>query len=359
MQEQKKEQVHRIYMRRCFQLAKLGLGFTRTNPIVGSVIVHDHRIIGEGYHQRYGEAHAEVNAVRSVAAADQHLLPSSTIYVSLEPCFHFGKTPPCVDLILRHRIPRVVISVRDPFPKVAGKSIEKLRAHGVEVTVGVLEAEGKHLIRRFLTNVKEQRAYVVLKFAQSKDGFMGKANEQVWLTNPYAKRLVHRWRHEESAILIGANTARIDNPQLTNRLYLGEFGQSPIRIVLNRSADLPTSLHLMQPSADTRTILIGEKNPIQPLPHLEYWQMDFNHNFIPQLLSKLYQHKISSLIIEGGAVTLQHFIDQQLWDEARVFTADKYLGDGIRAPRILSSKLPPPIHTLFVGSDELVYYETC
>ena len=335
------------YIRRCFELAQLGLGQTKTNPIVGSVIVHNGKIIGEGYHEKYGEGHAEVNAVRSVEPQNLPLLKESTIYVSLEPCFHFGKTPPCVDLILKHQIPRVVISLTDPFPEVAGKSIEKLRQSGVEVEVGVLKEQGAFITRRFLTHVKHQRPYIILKYAQSKDGFMGKKDEQVWFTNAFSKRLVHKWRMEESAILIGKNTALIDNPQLTNRLY---FGKSPIRVVIDRKTSLSSELKIF--NGDRSTIVICEKLPVNQINGVEYLELNFEDDFLKNLLSHLYKKKISSLIVEGGATTLQYFITKELWDEARVFTGLKWLGSGILAP-----KLPfTPKNVKQIGSDELAFY---
>lgn len=337
------------YIKRCFEVANLGLGHTKTNPVVGSVIVHDGQIIGEGYHEKYGEGHAEVNAFKSVLSEHLPLLKKSTVYVSLEPCFHFGKTPPCVDLILKHQVPRVVISLLDPFPAVAGKSIQKLQEHGVEVVTGILEAEGRFLARRFLMAVKHQRPYIILKFAQSKDGFMGKKEEQVWFTTPISKRLVHKWRKEEDAILIGRNTALIDNPQLTNRLY---FGNSPTRIIINRTADLPRHLTIF--TADAPTILVCKKMPIDKIPNVEYLELNFEQGFLKQLLAYLYQKKIGSMIVEGGAKTLQSFIDADLWDEARVFTGQKWLGNGILAPKL--NKTPAKVEQ--IGVDELsIYYQ--
>ncbi len=335
------------YIKRCFQIANLGLGATKTNPVVGCVIVHKEQIIGEGYHEKYGEGHAEVNAFKSVKSEHLPLLKASTVYVSLEPCFHFGKTPPCVNLILKHQVPRVVISLLDPFPEVAGKSIQKLQNHGIEVVTGILTTEGAFTARRFLTNVKHQRPYIILKFAQSKDGFMGKNDEQVWFTNAISKRLVHKWRKEEDGILIGRNTALIDNPQLTNRLY---FGNSPTRIIINRKADLPNNLKIFTP--DTPTILVCEQAPIHKISSIEYVELDFKNDFLKQLLAYLYQKKIGSMIVEGGAKTLQSFIDADLWDEARVFTGNKWLGSGILAPKI--NKTPSKV--VPIGADELRFY---
>lgn len=346
-----KMEIHEKYMRRCFELAALGLGDTKTNPIVGSVIVHENRIIGEGYHERYGEAHAEVNAIKSVATVDLPLLKEATIYVSLEPCFHFGKTPPCVDLIIKKQIPRVVISVQDPFAEVAGKSIEKLKNHGVEVITGCLEAEGKWLCRRFLTNVLEKRPYIILKYAQSKDGFMGKVNQQIWLTNPFLKRLVHKWRKEENAILVGTQTAKVDNPKLTNRLWFGN--PFPIRVVIDKTLKLSDDLALMD--GLSRTIVVCEKSPGCVLNSLiEYLEMDFSSkNLTSELIKKLHELKISSIIIEGGAMTLDNFIDAELWDEARVLVGDKWLHSGIAAPVLPVS----PSTETQIGSDIVLVYK--
>jgi len=339
--------MNEIYIRRCFQIAKLGLGNVKTNPIVGSVIVHQGQIIGEGYHQKYGEGHAEVNAIASVQSENRHLLKKSTIYVSLEPCFHVGKTPPCVNLILEHQIPKVVISLQDPSSKVGGKSIEKLRKHGVEVITDVLKEEGTFTIRRFSTHNKHKRPYIILKYAQSKDGFLSKKGEQVWLTNSFSKRLVHKWRSEEGAILIGKNTALIDNPNLTNRLY---FGHSPIRIVIDRNCELPADLNIF--NGEVLTIVVCEKAETLNLPNVEYLELDFNENLLIDLLQALYKKKIASLIVEGGAMTLQHFINENLWDEARIFTANQRIENGIAAPEFHSKSN----HVEMIGNDELAYF---
>lgn len=341
-------ETHEKYIRRCFELAKLGIGYVKTNPMVGSVIVHNGKIIGEGYHERYGEGHAEVNAVKSVKEEDKHLLNESTIYVSLEPCFHEGKTPPCVDLILGLGIPKVVISAVDPNPKVAGKSIEKLRNHGVEVISGFLEKEGRFVTRRFFHHFMTKRPYVILKYAQSKDGFLSQMNKQIWLTNPYSKRLVHKWRNEEAAILVGTNTVKVDNPSLTNRLW---FGNSPVRLIIDRNLKLTDEYAVMDGIA--RTIIICEKAP-QAARNvlLEYLEINFERGFLKQLLKKLYQLKISSVIIEGGAITLEHFIEKGLWNEARVFVGDKWLTKGIAAPILPIA----PSKTQQIGSDILYTY---
>jgi diaminohydroxyphosphoribosylaminopyrimidine deaminase/5-amino-6-(5-phosphoribosylamino)uracil reductase len=319
---------HNKYMRRCLELAQLGMGFVSPNPMVGCVIVYNDRIIGEGYHQRYGQAHAEVNAVNSVS--DQSLLSQSTIYVSLEPCAHYGKTPPCADLIIKHRIPNVVIGCRDPFDEVNGKGIEKLKAAGINVTVGVLEQECLELNKRFFTRVQKHRPYIILKWAQTQDGFFAPAdNSQFWITGQESRKLVHRWRGEEDSILVGKNTALIDNPQLNVRY--GQ-GKAPKRIVIDRRLELPKHLHLFDQSVETYVI-----NEVKTEfdGKIKYVSLeDFNY-YVPQyILYQLYLQDIQSVIIEGGAHTLNQFIKDGLWDEARVFTSPVTLKQGIPAPVI-------------------------
>jgi diaminohydroxyphosphoribosylaminopyrimidine deaminase/5-amino-6-(5-phosphoribosylamino)uracil reductase len=314
------------YMRRAIELASLGLGKTAPNPCVGSVIVYDNRIIGEGFHRLYGTAHAEVNAVNSVKNEDLHLLPKSTIYVTLEPCHHYGKTPPCVDLILENKIPNVVIGCQDPNPQVGGKSIEKLKENGVEVTVGVLEKECWEVAKRFMTFFIKKRPYIILKYAKSKDDFIGNQNEQIWITGSQSKRLVHKWRNEEAAILIGTNTAAIDNPSLTNRLW---YGKSPLRLVIDTQKKLDKNLTIFDNKS--KTILLENGN-------------------IELILKELYNLKINSLIVEGGAALLNSFIEKGLWDEARIFTGDCYLKSGVAAPNFPKIK---PMETKMVGEDKL------
>lgn len=311
------------YMRRCLELAERSLGHNAPNPRVGALLRYKNRIIGEGYHRQYGAAHAEVNAVANVAASDRKLISHSTLYVSLEPCFHQGKTPPCVDLILRERIPRVVIAQLDPFPEVAGQSIKKLQAAGVELRLGVLKEAAAWTTRRFLTTVQQKRPHIILKYAQSADGFLSREGEQIWLTNAFSKRLVHQWRAEEAAIMVGRNTASIDNPALTNRFF-GE--KQPQRIVLAPEGGLSTDLQLFQGALPA--LLISQEPPQNGSPH-ELW----TEEGLPHLLQQLWvKHRLQSLIVEGGAMLLQSFLDAQLWDEARVFISPKRLGQGLRAP---------------------------
>lgn len=315
-------------MQRCFDLARLGAGSVSPNPMVGAVLVYQDRIIGEGWHQRYGEAHAEVNAVRSVKPEYRIFISKSTLYVSLEPCNIFGKTPPCTNLILEHNIPKVVISCLDQTPEVAGKGVALLRANGVEVVTGILEEKGKEISRFRNHFVTQARPYIILKFAQTRNGMFGKSKEQVWISNEYSKRLVHKWRSEVDAILVGTNTARIDNPELTNRLY---FGKSPLRIVIDKHLQLPDNLHVFDQKHPTLVVTSKVQSAIA---HLSYLTVPFDANFLTTMLQHLYEKKIAILLVEGGATLLQNFIQNNLWDEARVLIGNTSLEGGIQAPFI-------------------------
>ena len=318
------------YMQRCLELAKLGLGTAAPNPMVGCVIVYKGKIIGEGYHQKCGEAHAEVNAINSVKNPD--LLEKSTLYVNLEPCAHLGRTPPCSDLIVEKRIPRVVIGCVDSFAKVSGKGIEKLKKGECEVTVGVLKKESRELNRRFFTFHEKKRPYIILKWAETKDGFIDKKRrseetvEQNWITNQISKILVHKWRTEESAFMIGQKTAKKDNPQLTVREWQG---RNPIRIVLDRKLKLSSDLKLFDNCADT-LIFNSVKN--EQKHNLNFIKIDFNDDVLNSILSKLYELEIQSLVIEGGEKLLTSFINANLWDEVRIFIGNKYFKEGVKAP---------------------------
>lgn len=321
-------------MRRCLELAGLGAGFVSPNPMVGSVIVHQDRIIGEGYHQKYGQPHAEVNAVSSVFARHQNaeeLLKEATIYVSLEPCAHFGKTPPCSDLIIRHQIPTVVVGCRDPFVQVDGKGIEKLRNAGIEVIENVLEAACLEMNKRFFTRVQKQRPYVILKWAQTQDQFFAPEDgNQQWISDQISKKMVHQWRSEEDAILVGKNTAATDNPQLNNR-YQPEAKQ-PKRIVLDRKLELSNDLHLFDQSVET---LVFNEVKTALKGNIKYISLEDFDLYLPQyILFQLYLQDIQSVIIEGGAKTLKLFIEAGLWDEARIFTSKAQWGKGIKTPDI-------------------------
>ncbi len=313
--------LHESYMQRCLDIAVQGIGHVAPNPMVGCVIVHNGTIIGEGYHQKYGEAHAEVNAIASVS--NKELLKESTLYVNLEPCSHYGKTPPCSDLIVRSQIPRVVIGSSDPNPLVAGKGIAKLRNAGVEVTCDILKESADFLNRRFLTFFTKKRPYIILKWAQSADGFIAPAdNRQVWLSNELSQKLVHKWRSEEQAIMVGTNTARIDNPELTVRLWKGK---NPLRVVIDKDLSLPIGNLLFNDKADTIVFNSRENSKQQ---NIEKIKIDFKASLPQQVLGKLYERGISSLIIEGGAVLLNSFIEANLWDEARMFKTTAMLHSG-------------------------------
>jgi diaminohydroxyphosphoribosylaminopyrimidine deaminase/5-amino-6-(5-phosphoribosylamino)uracil reductase len=324
---------HEFFMRRCIELAELGVGQVSPNPMVGAVVVHEGKIIGEGYHQKYGQAHAEVNAIAQVVAKFDNaadLLKQATIYVSLEPCAHYGKTPPCADLIIKHQIQLVVVGTRDPFAQVDGKGIGKLQAAGIEVITGVLEAECQLLNRRFFTKVQKHRPYIILKWAQTHDGFFAPADgSQLWITGTQSRKLVHKWRSEEDAILVGKNTVAIDNPQLNVRYW---EGRSPKRVVIDRRLELDKNLNVFDQSAET---LIFNEVEFNVDGKNKYIALEDFDRYVPQyILYQLYLQDIQSLIIEGGAHTLQTFIDAGLWDEARIFTGKTVLTKGIKSPQI-------------------------
>ncbi len=317
-------------MSRCIQLAKNGLGTTYPNPLVGSVIVHDGKIIGEGWHYKAGLPHAEVNAIKSVVSPE--LLKEATIYVSLEPCSHFGKTPPCADLIIENEIKKVVVGSLDPNPKVAGRGIKKLMDAGCEVIVGVMEEECNELNKRFFTFHQKKRPYIFLKWAQTADGFIApKENlrietKPVWITNEFSRQLVHKMRAEEQAILAGTNTVLQDNPSLTVREWAGE---NPMRIVIDRSLKLSQDFSVFDESSNT--IIFNEKETITS-ENLYFQKIDFSEKIPQQICNSLFQRNVQSVIIEGGAKTLQTFIDANLWEETWVFNGKSNFEEGIKAP---------------------------
>lgn len=322
--------IHEKYIKRCIELARNGLGSTYPNPMVGSIIIHDGKIIGEGWHRKAGGAHAEVNAINSVK--DRNLLKKSTIYVSLEPCSHFGKTPPCSDLIIASGIKNVVIGTIDPFAKVAGRGIKKLMDAGCKVKVGVWEEECLALNKRFFTFHKKGRPYIILKWAQTQDGFIAPLSSDekrpVWITNKYSAQLVHKWRSEETAILVGTKTAIKDNPMLNVRKWTGE---NPVRLVLDRYLKIPRTTAIFDKSQ--KTIIICEKKPSDSVnPEIIYEEIDFSANISQAICDVLFKHDLQSLIVEGGSNLLQQFIDNNLWDEARVFTGNNSFKKGVRAP---------------------------
>ena len=327
--------IHEKYLKRCIQLAKNGLGTTYPNPLVGSVIVFENQIIGEGWHQKAGEPHAEVNAINSVQ--DKSLLSKSTIYVSLEPCSHFGRTPPCSDLIIENKIPNVVIGTVDPNEKVAGKGIQKLILAGHNVTIGVLEEKCLELNKRFFTFQQKRRPYIILKWAETIDGFIAPKdkNEQkpVWITNQYSRQLVHKWRTEEQAILVGTQTVLDDNPNLNVRDW---EGNSPIKIILDRQNRVPEETSVF--NSTEKTIVLSESKRTFKNENCHSEILNFDRNLAQEICNILFQNNIQSIIIEGGARTLQTFIDANLWDEARVFKGKTTFKEGTKAP-VFSGKL--------------------
>ncbi|MEO8515202.1 MAG: bifunctional diaminohydroxyphosphoribosylaminopyrimidine deaminase/5-amino-6-(5-phosphoribosylamino)uracil reductase RibD [Flavobacterium sp.] len=329
--------IHEKYIKRCIELAKNGLGTTYPNPLVGSVIVYDGKIIGEGWHKKAGESHAEVNAVNSVK--DKSLLSKSTIYVSLEPCSHFGKTPPCSDLIIHHKIPNVVVGTIDPFAKVAGNGIKKLMEAGANVTVGILETECNELNKRFFTFHQKKRPYIILKWAETADGFLSPENKKeqkpVWITNTYSRQLVHKWRSEEQAILVGTQTVIDDNPSLDVRDWTGN---NPIRIVLDKNNRISKESHIFDIRAKTLVISDGT--------------IDFSKEIALQIMQFLFENNLQSVIIEGGKQTLQTFINADLWDEARIFIGKERFSSGTKAPDI-TGKI---VGKSKIESDELLIY---
>ncbi len=320
-------------MRRCLQLAANGRKNAQPNPMVGAVIVCDGRIIGEGYHVRCGEGHAEVNAIASVKEEDMHLLCKSTIYVSLEPCAHYGKTPPCADLIIQKKLHRAVVGCVDPFAKVYGRGIQKLRDAGIEVTVGVLESECMELNKRFMTFHSKHRPFVTLKWAQSADGFIDTCSDKprAIISNGYTRMLGHKRRAEHQAIIVGRRTALLDNPSLTTRDW---YGNNPVRIVVDRLGKLPSSLHVFDGTVPTLVFSSSDIKPQIKHENIETLPIDFKCDIIPQILEELYKRGVQTLLVEGGRELLQSFIDDNLWDEAYIETGNKMLYDGVKAPVI-------------------------
>lgn len=337
-------------MQRCLNLARLGEGKTYPNPMVGSVIVHKGQIIGEGYHRKAGGPHAEVWAINSVA--NQDLLKASTLYVNLEPCSHYGQTPPCSLLIQQKKIPRVVIGCGDSFSKVAGRGIRQLEAAGVEVTTGILEQESRELNRRFFTFHEAKRPYIILKWAVTRDGFLDidrevvKGNRPTWITNEHARRMVHQWRSREQAILVGSTTALKDNPSLTVRDWTGPH---PLRLVLDRGNILPDHLALFDGESPTLLFCSAKKADNK---QAEKIVIPADKEPVNAILEELYKRHIQSLIVEGGAQLLKAFIEKGLWDEARVFVGDQWFQNGIEAPQLHLT----PLQSEKFGNSEMFMY---
>lgn len=327
-------------MQRCIELAQNGAGSVSPNPLVGCVIVYNNQIIGEGWHKQFGLAHAEVNAIEAVK--DKSLLKESTLYVTLEPCSHFGKTPPCADLLVQYQFKNVVIGMFDPFKKVAGNGIEKLKAAGINVTVGVLAVECTFLNRRFIKFVTHQKPYVILKWAQTWNGYIApdatkmssaEFENQRHITGRIVQKLVHKWRTQEDAIMVATNTALFDNPALNAREW---SGKNPVRVLLDKNLRLPNNLKLLD--GNTPTFVFTELHK-QNQQNLTYIQLDFTKNWLNEMLSHLYQLNIQSLIIEGGTQFLNTVIESKLWDEAVVFSSPKTIINGVKAPVIDGIKI--------------------
>jgi diaminohydroxyphosphoribosylaminopyrimidine deaminase/5-amino-6-(5-phosphoribosylamino)uracil reductase len=315
-------------MQRCLQLAQKGLGHVAPNPLVGAVIVYEGRIIGESWHKAHGQAHAEINAINSVE--DKSLLSKSTIYISLEPCSHHGKTPPCADALIKYGFKEVVIACKDPFPKVSGSGIEKLKQAGINVTLGVLEKEALVLNERFITFHTKQRPFVLLKWAQSADGFVdaerdSASKQALKISNEASRSLVHKMRTEEAAIMVGTNTARLDNPQLNARLWPGN---NPTRIFIDKSLTLSKKLHLFNNQSKT-FVFNQSREEVDTRTH--FVKIDFTKAVLPQLLHRLYLENIQSLIVEGGPQLLTSFIEHELWDKAHIITSPQIIGAGVKA----------------------------
>jgi diaminohydroxyphosphoribosylaminopyrimidine deaminase / 5-amino-6-(5-phosphoribosylamino)uracil reductase len=367
-------------MLRCLKLARLGAGYTAPNPMVGAILVYEDRIIAEGWHQKYGEAHAEPNCIsQAIQRGFADVLERSTLYVSLEPCAHYGKTPPCADLIIKHKIPRVIVGCRDPFKEVDGKGIEKLKVAGIAVETGVLEKECKELNKRFFTFHKQHRPFVILKWAQTDDGFIApltpigirapegrisenSSNTRLFISNEFSNRLVHKWRSEEAALLVGTNTALLDDPELTTRLWAGH---SPVRLVVDMDLKLPSSLKIFNESSLTiifNTKVHSEESVWQAPPFSErvvvsplYWQVKEDSSLVHQIVTALYQLKIQSVIVEGGAKLLQTFIDEGIWDEARVINNSALIiNNGLPAPTL---KRGSKTEEYMLGSDKIEIFK--
>jgi len=327
-------------MERCLELAAIGAGSVAPNPMVGAVLVHQGRIIGEGFHRKYGEAHAEINCLQSVREEDRQHIPASVMYVSLEPCAHHGKTPPCADRIILEKIPHVVIGCRDPFKEVDGRGIAKLNAAGIRTTVGILEKECIDLNRRFFTYYKQHRPYVILKWAESGNQKIAKSDySRVFISNELSNRLVHQWRNEEASILIGTNTAYFDNPSLTVR---GRESNHPVRMIVDMGLRLPSKLQIFDRQSPT---IIFNSIRHEESANLLYYQVTEDVELVHQLVHALYQLKIQSVFVEGGSRLIQSFIDAGIWDEARIITNEAMLiSEGIPAPELFTGELRSEIH---------------
>ena len=338
---------HEYFIEKCISLARKGILNVSPNPMVGCVIVNDGEIVGEGYHKEYGKNHAEVNAINSVK--DKSVLKNSILYVNLEPCCHHGKTPPCTDIIIKYNIPKVVIGCIDTFSKVSGQGIKKLKNNSVEVIYGVLEKDCIELNKRFFCYHIKKRPYIILKWAKSKDNFIAPINQEksFWMTSDESKKLVHSWRAEEDAILVGRKTVVADNPSLTVREC---EGKNPIRIVIDKELSLNEKSNVFDDQSET-IVFNNIKTTI--IDKTTYLKADFN-NLNQDILKQLYNRDILSLIIEGGAITINSFIEKNLYDEIRVFTTDKILKKGVNSPELPDINL---IETSIINNDKLEVYK--
>jgi diaminohydroxyphosphoribosylaminopyrimidine deaminase / 5-amino-6-(5-phosphoribosylamino)uracil reductase len=332
------------FMMRAIELAKLGQGSVSPNPLVGCVIVHHNKIIGEGWHQQFGKAHAEVNAINSVE--DKSLLRDATLFVNLEPCSHFGKTPPCTDLLVKNKIRKVVVANTDPNPQVNGDGIRKLRDNAIEVQIDVLAEQGRELNKRFFTSMQKRRPYIILKWAQTTDGFIAKKNfDSKWISHELSRQLVHKWRSMEDSVLIGTRTAQHDNPKLNVRDW---SGRNPRRIVLDRFLRLSEKLHLLDRSQPTLCYNL--------LKHEEHDNLALvrvgEERFLDEVLQDLHRRNVQSVMVEGGAQTINLFLEMGAWDEANVFVSHKKFGDGIPSPVMKQAEF----HRTEIGEDELKIY---
>lgn len=341
--------LHEVYIRRCLELARLGAGFVAPNPMVGAVLVHENRIIGEGWHRQYGGPHAEVNCINSVTNADHALIPFATLYVSLEPCAHYGKTPPCSKLIIEQQIKKVVVGCRDPFEAVNGKGIEQLQNAGVEVIVNVLEKECITLNQRFFSFHQLQCPYIVLKWAQTADGFIASGtSDRLLITHSDTNRLVHQWRSQESAILVGTETALKDNPSLTNRLW---YGKNPLRMVIDRNLRLPASLAMFN---DGYPVLVFNEKKEGEEGAIKYVKVNAQSSVVHQILAYCYELQIQSVLVEGGTALLNSFLREKCWDELRVITnLNMKTGAGVKTPELPVVKASQIIR---IESDEIRFY---
>ena len=338
------------YIQRCLQLAENGSGFVAPNPMVGAVLVYEGKIIGEGWHHQFGEAHAEVNCINSVKEEDKYLIEKSTLYVSLEPCSHFGKTPPCADLIIRQKIKKVVIGCVDSFAKVNGSGIEKLRNAGIETVLGDWQEECRSFNKRFFTFHQQQRPYIILKWAQTANGKIAYENsdKRLLISNEITNRLVHRWRSEEAAIMVGKNTVVSDNPALTNRFWRGK---NPTRIVIDKNLELPATLRVFGNEALT---VIFNRIKEEKQGYLYFCKISFDKNILPQILHQCYLSGIQSILVEGGKQLLQSFIDEKIWDECRIITNKTMnITNGLNAPHISDSRT---FKTEYLMNDSIDYY---